>query len=78
MPATGSTRREDLIRIGPTLLGELLEAAPHRLQAALDRTRGCVVERDAPAGGRQHLSDAAAHLACADYEHVVEGHEARG
>ena len=41
--------REHLVRIGAALLCELLEAAAHRLQAAFDRTRGRVVERDATA-----------------------------
>ena len=45
----GLDTREHLVRVGAALLGELLEAAPHRLQAALDRSRGGVVERDATA-----------------------------
>ena len=45
----GLHTREHLVRVGAALLRQLLEAAPHRLQAALDRSRGRVVERDATA-----------------------------
>ena len=49
MPSTGCTRREHLVRVGTALLRELLEAAPHGLQAALDRSRSRIVEQDATA-----------------------------
>ena len=78
IPSTGSTRREHLVRIGPALLGKLLQAAPHRLQAPLDRARGRVVQRDAATRRREHLRDAAAHLPRPHDEHVLEAQESRG
>ena len=44
--------------------------------AALDRARERIVERDLPARGREDLGDAAAHLARADDEDVLEVHGA--
>ena len=78
MPSTGSTRASTSSGSAPPFSASFSEAAPHRLQAALDRSRRRVVKRDATARGRQHLGDAAAHLAGADNEYVVERHEARG
>ena len=74
----GGDPAEHLVGIGAALLGELLEALAHRREAALGRARRGVVERDAAAGGGDDLRDAAAHLAGADDEDVLESHRARG
>ncbi len=58
------------------LLGELAEALLHPGERPLDRSRHLVVERDAPARRRDDLRDAAAHLAGADDEDVLEAHDA--
>ena len=42
----GRHAREDVVRVGPALLGELCEAALHCLERALDRARLRVVQRD--------------------------------
>ena len=47
-------------------------------ERSLDRARHLVVERDAPAGRRDDLRDAAAHLAGADDEDVLEAHDVGG
>ena len=65
-------------RVGSALLRELLEAAPHGLQAPLDGAGSSVVQGHAAARCGQHLGDTTAHLAGADDQHVVECHEARG
>ena len=65
---------EHLLGSGASLLGELAEALLHRGERTLDCARNLVVERDAPPRGRDHLCDAAAHLAGADDEHVLEPH----
>ena len=70
----GGDAREHLVGIGAALLRELLEALAHRREAALGRAGVRVVERDAAAGGRDDLRDAAAHLARADDENVLEVH----
>src|SRR4029450_7490008 len=61
-----------LARPAPALLGELTEALPHRLEAAVDGTRRRVVERDTSAGARDDLGDTAAHLPRSDDQHVPE------
>ena len=76
--STAVDAAEHLVRVGAALLGELLEALPHRLEAALGRARRGVVERDAAAGGGDDLRDAAAHLAGSDDEDVLEPHRAGG
>ena len=40
----GLDPRQDLVGVGPALLGELAEAAAHRLEAVLDRSGGRVTE----------------------------------
>ena len=68
----GLDAREHLVRVGAALLGEPAEALPHRAEAALDRAGVRIVERDPPAGAGDDLGDAAAHLAGADDEDVLE------
>ena len=69
---------EHLLRVAAALLGELLQALAHRREPALGRAGRGVVERDAAAGGRDDLRDAAAHLARADDKNVLELHRGRG
>ena len=54
--------------------GELLEACPNPLERPLDRAGHIVDERDAPAGGGNHLGDPAPHLPGADDQHVRKPH----
>ena len=65
---------EHFVRVGAALLGEPLQALAHRSEAALRRAGCGVVERDATAGGRDDLRDAAAHLARPDDKNVRELH----
>ena len=70
----GGDAPEHLVGISAALLRELAEALRHRAERSVDRARHLVVERDTSAGGRDHLGDAAAHLAGADDEDVLELH----
>ena len=72
--STGETRPSTSSGVGAALLGELLEALPHRLEPALDRARRRVVQRHLPPRRRDDLRDPAAHLAGADDEDVLEAH----
>ena len=74
----GLDPREHVGRIGAALLRELRERALDRREPALDGAGRGVVERDAPPGRRDDLRDAAAHLACADDEDVLERHRGAG
>ena len=56
------------------LLRQARQALLDGRQAALDRAGIRVVERDAPARGRDHLGDPTTHLAGADDENVLELH----
>jgi hypothetical protein len=67
-----------LVRVGAALLGELRQALAHGVEPAVDRAWGGVVERDAAAGGGDHLRDSRAHLARPDHEDVAELHGAGG
>ena len=67
---------EHLVGIRPALLRELLEALAHRREAAVDRAGIGVVQRDMASGYRDDLRDAAAHLARAHDEDVLEIHAA--
>jgi hypothetical protein len=71
----GLDAAQHLRRVGAALLVQLRQRALDRREAALDGTGRCVVERDAAAGGRDDLGDAAAHLAGADDEDVLEVHD---
>ena len=66
----GRDAPEHLVGLRAALLVQLAEAPPHRLEAALDRPRLTVVERDLPPGRGDDLCDAGAHLAGADDEDV--------
>ena len=70
----GGDAREHLVGVGAALLRELLEALAHGGEPAVGRARRGVVERDAAAGRRDDLRDAAAHLSRADDEYVLEVH----
>src|SRR5439155_18512646 len=74
--ADGLHAREDIVGIGAALLREPAEALPHRLEAALDGARRRIVQHYAPARRGDDLCDAAAHLARADDQHVLEPHAA--
>ena len=65
---------QHLLGRSASLLGELRQALLHPGDRSLDRSGDLVVERDAPAGRRDDLRDAAAHLACSDDEYVLESH----
>ena len=69
--------REHLVGCRSALLGELAEALLHARERALDGARHLVVERDAAPGRCDDLRDAAAHLARADDEDVLEAHAAQ-
>ena len=66
--------RQDILGCDASLLGQLRQALLHRSQRPLGGPRQLVVERNAPAGGRHDLRDAAAHLARTDHQDVLEPH----
>jgi len=65
---------ERLLGVHTALLRELLEAAPHRPEPALDRARERVVQGHPPPRGGYDLGDAGAHLPGTDDEGVLELH----
>ena len=68
--------RKHLLGVRATLLGQPGKALPHRLEPALHRARGRVVERNPTTRGRDDLRDSAAHLTGADDQDVLDLHEA--
>ena len=74
----GLDATEHLVGIGSPLLRELGGAAADRLERPVGRPRRGVVKRDPAARGSRDLRDAAAHLAGADDEDMLELHAAAG
>ena len=68
----GLDARKHPARVGTALLRELRERALDRREAPLDGAGCGVEERNAPPGRRDDLRDAAAHLACAHDEDLLE------
>ena len=70
--SAGSMRSSTPAGSGPPFSASLDEALLHRLERAVDRAGHGVVKRHAASRRGHDLRDAAAHLAGADDEHVLE------